>query len=78
MGSAQGRFFSPVGTPLEMKALPPGGSDIRRVFEILKPLETEVGYTAPAFGKAGWGIQFRTPRSAAELLKRGFIREIEQ
>jgi hypothetical protein len=41
-GKLEGKYFSPVGTPMEMRALP-SGVDLSqyRVFEVVKPFEVE-------------------------------------
>ncbi len=57
-GNAVSRFFSPVGTPLAARSLPPGTAGPLRAFEVLKPFSVESGTVAPAFGEAGFGTQF--------------------
>jgi RHS repeat-associated protein len=75
-GSGISRFFSPVGTPLGARALPPGAAThALRTFEVVKPVEVDAGRIAPAFGELGLGIQFRTTLTLGELLK-DHIREI--
>ena len=73
-GGNSGKFFSPAGTPLSMRALPPGANtSIHNTFKVLKPFEVQAGKIAPAFGKPGLGTQYLSPVSADVLLKRGII-----
>ncbi len=74
-GSLKGKYFSPNGTPLEMRALPYNADLTQyRKFEVVKPFEVESSIIAPAFGKIGLGIQYRSAISANVLLKRGIIK----
>lgn len=74
-GKLGGKYFSPVGTPMEMRALPPGADLSQyRVFEVVKPFEVESSMIAPAFNKIGLGNQYYSPVSAETLLKRGIIK----
>jgi RHS repeat-associated protein len=76
-GSDFSRFFSPVGTPLVARALPPGSATQNlRTFEVLKPFEAETGTVALAFGQLGLGTQYRAPVPLRTLLKHGVVREI--
>jgi hypothetical protein len=73
-GSGSGKFFSPAGTPLSMRALPPGSNTgIFNTYKVLKPFEVQAGKIAPAFGQLGLGTQYLSPVSADVLLKRGII-----
>jgi RHS repeat-associated protein len=75
-GSAASRFFSPAGTPLAARALPPDTAAMPlRSFEVLKPITAEAGRAAPAFG-GGLGTQFRTSLALEELIQGGSLREI--
>jgi len=76
-GSDISRFFSPSGTPVAMRALPPGVADqpIRK-FEVLKSFGVESGQVAPAFNQIGLGTQFRTNMQLGDLLDQGFLREV--
>ena len=76
-GKLGGKYFSPVGTPLEMRALP-YGADITqyRQFEVVKPFEVEKAVIKPWFGKIGLGVQYRSAIKAEILLKRGIIKMI--
>ncbi len=74
-GKLGGKYFSPVGTPMEMRALPPGADLSQyRVFEVVKPFEVESSMISPAFNKIGLGNQYYSPVSAETLLKRGIIK----
>ncbi len=73
-GSTSGKFFSPAGTPLPMRALPPGSNtSIINSYKVLKPFEIQAGKIAPAFGQPGLGTQYLSPVSVDVLLKRGII-----
>lgn len=77
VGKLDGKYFSPVGTPTEMRALPPNADFSQyRAFEVVKPFEVESSTIAPAFNKIGLGTQFRSPVSAEVLLERGIIKII--
>jgi RHS repeat-associated protein len=76
-GSAVSRFFSPAGTPLAARSLPPEtAAQALRSFEVLKPLEVEAGTVAPWFGQMGMGTQYRAGMTLSELLEQGFIKEV--
>lgn len=75
--SQAARFFSPVGTPLAARSLPPGAArQGLRSFEVIEPFEVDAGRTAPWFGQSGLGVQYRSVMPLDELLSRGFVREI--
>ncbi len=77
-GKLGGKYFSPVGTPIEMRALPPGADLLQyRVFKVVKPFEVESSTIAPAFNKIGLGSQYYSPVSAETLLKREIIKVIK-
>lgn len=73
-GRLGGKYFSPTGTPLDMRALP-YDADLSqyRQFVVVKPFEVEASTIAPAFGRIGLGTQYRSPISADVLLRRGII-----
>jgi Tuberculosis necrotizing toxin len=78
-GTGASRFFSPAGTPVAARALPPGvTSQALRTFEVVKPFEVQAGTVAPAFNQLGLGTQFRTPVPLETLLQRGILREVTQ
>jgi len=72
-GSTTGRYFSPLGTPLSMRALPPGFKSIFNTYKVVKPFEVEFGTISPWFGQPGLGTQFLSPVSTSTLLRRGII-----
>ena len=76
-GGKKGKFFSPTGTPMEMRALP-YDADLSqyRQFEVIKPFEVEASTIAPAFGNIGLGTQYRSSVSVEVLLKKGIIKQV--
>ena len=76
-GGKKGKFFSPTGTLMEMRALP-YDADLSqyRQFEVVKPFEVEASTIAPAFGNIGLGTQYRSSVSVDVLLKKGIIKQI--
>ena len=76
-GKVTGKYFSPVGTPMEMRALP-YDADLSKYhqYEVLKPFEVETSTIASAFDNIGLGTQYRSPVSVEVLLKRGIIKEV--
>ena len=76
-GGLKGKYLSPTGTPIEMRALP-YNNDLSeyRQFVVVKPFEVEASTIAPAYGKIGLGTQYRSSVSVGTLLKRGIIKEI--
>ncbi|MEO5969564.1 MAG: glycohydrolase toxin TNT-related protein [Bdellovibrionia bacterium] len=76
-GTMFSRYFSPIGTPLEARSIPPQISNQPlRKFEVLKPIEAETGRIAPACGQFGFGIQYKTDLNLHELISNGFLREV--
>ena len=75
-GKSSGKYFSPAGTPMEMRALP-YDADLSKYtqFEVVKPFEIDASTIAPAFGEIGLGTQYKSPVSAEILLKRGIIKK---
>ncbi|WP_170857508.1 MULTISPECIES: TNT domain-containing protein [unclassified Leifsonia] len=62
--------------------LPPdrlGGNTIVKRYEILKPLPNSVrmGEIAPGFGQPGGGVQYHFPGGIKELVKQGYLKEIQ-
>ena len=73
-GGSGGKYFSPAGTPLEMRSLSPkANTSIYSTFVVLKPFEVEMGIVAPAYGHKGYGIQYRSPVSVRALLNHNII-----
>jgi len=76
-GKLSGKYFSPAGTPLEMRALPYDADLTQyRQFEVIKPFEVEASTIAPAFNKIGLGTQYYSNVSALVLIKHGIIKSI--
>lgn len=71
-GGGAGKYFSPIGTPLEMRALP-SASGTYNAFEVVKPFSVQASTIAPAFDHLGLGTQYLSPVSMNVLLRRGFI-----
>ena len=76
-GGIKGKYFSPINTPMNMRALP-YDADLSQYkqFEVVKPFEVEASTIAPAFGKIGLGTQYRASVSAEILLKKGIIKQV--
>lgn len=73
-GTKAGKYFSPAGTPIDMRALPYNANLSQyRQYRVIKPFEVEASTIAPAFGKIGLGTQYRSSVSAEILEKRGII-----
>ena len=76
-GNPSGKYFSPTGTPMEMRALPYNANlSIYTQYEVIKPFEVEASTIAPAFGKIGLGTQYRSCVNADVLVKHGIIKQI--
>ncbi len=59
-GSRSGEYLSPVNTPLEQRALPPGKqADPYEQYSVLKPFTVVEEKIAPAFNQPGGGVQMR-------------------
>lgn len=72
-GSGFGKYFSPQGTLMSMRALPPGNTGAYNAFKVVKPFEVRSSIIAPAFGQSGLGKQYLSPVNMNTLLKRGII-----
>jgi len=76
-GRITGSFASPVGTPLEMRALPynsvktPYG-----IFEVVKPVKVLAGQATPAFGQIGMGTQYKFFLPIEDLINAGILRRV--
>ena len=78
-GDIYGRYFSPVETPLEMRALPHNADlSLYNKFIVVQPLQVEESVIAPAFNKIGFGTQYRTNIKAKELIEKGFIKKLNR
>ena len=77
-GKIQGRFFSPVGTPFEKRALPSISNNlsIYHKYKVLRPFSAKKGTIAGWFNQPGGGVQYLTEKSAKELLEEGYLEEV--
>jgi RHS repeat-associated protein len=77
-GGAGGRFVAPAGTPYPMRSLPPGsGARPLHTYQVNRPVQTDTGAIAPAFGEIGFGKQHMLPKSAQDLIDEGFLVEVK-
>ena len=76
-GSGFGKYFSPINTPMPMRALPGGNTGAYSAYRVVKPFPVQSSTIAPAFGQPGLGTQFLSPVNANTLLKRGIIEPIK-
>ncbi|MGE0349253.1 hemagglutinin repeat-containing protein [Hydrogenophaga sp.] len=59
-GSRRGEYLSPINTPFEQRALPPGKqADPYEQYPVLKPFTVVEEKVAPAFNQPGGGVQLR-------------------
>ncbi|SDP13186.1 LXG domain of WXG superfamily protein [Streptococcus equinus] len=73
--NSNGRYFSPIGTNFENRALPPFMiNEPYRKYIILKPINSKAGIIAPWFNQPGMGIQYYTELSVKDLIDRNYIR----
>jgi hypothetical protein len=76
-GSAYSQFFSPVGTPMQTRSLPPITATLPlRTFEVMQPITVEAGRVAPWYGQIGLGTQYRSRSTLGELLENQALKEI--
>jgi hypothetical protein len=74
-GFGGGKFVSPVGTPIEARALRPGTESLPfNTYQVVKPFEVNAGGVQPWFGQPGLGTQYELPVSVNTLLNRGIIK----
>ena len=77
-GYSGGSFASPKGTSYEARSLAPGTENKPyTAYEVIKPLETLKGTTAPYFDQVGGGIQYKFDKSIQELIDLGYLKEIK-
>lgn len=70
-------YASPVGTPIEMRALPPGSLEKPySVYEVVKPVKVLSGQATPWFGQVGLGTQYKFTQSIEQMLKQCIIKEV--
>jgi RHS repeat-associated protein len=72
-----GSFVAPYGTPMPMRALPPGAAaKPYSVLEVTNPLQVQSGRTAPWFGQSGLGRQYELPMSVQDAINGGYIKKV--
>jgi RHS repeat-associated protein len=77
-GRDAGRFLAPEGTPIPMRALPPGTTDKPySILEVTKPLPVKAGEIAPAYGQPGLGTQFVTDQAIRDLIGGGYLKKVQ-
>lgn len=77
-GSLEGNYFSPEGTPLEMRSLHPfSNTETYNAFEVVKPFNVQSSTVAPFYNQLGLGIQYKSVLSLKMLLNDGYIRPIK-
>lgn len=77
-GPNEGVFASPYGTPTWARSLPYGGeTQPYHAFEVIKPLDVDVGNAAAWFGQPGGGRQFMFDAPIQDYLDNGFLRMIK-
>jgi hypothetical protein len=76
-GLERGTFVAPSGTPVPMRALPPGVADAPyNVYRVVKPIDVQAGKSATWFGQPGGGTQYELPSRVADLLKSGHLERV--
>ena len=76
-GGVSRKYFSQLGTPMEMRALPYNAdTSIYTQYEVIKSFEVEAATIAPAFDKIGLGTQYKSPVTVEVLLNKGIIKVI--
>ncbi len=75
-GGVRGRFTSPYGTPLDMRAMPPSNTGVYNVYEVIQPIDVQSSTIAPWFGKIGFGTQYQLERSVGYYISRGYLKVV--
>ncbi|MCE4564659.1 TNT domain-containing protein [Maribellus sp. CM-23] len=77
-GILKGNYFSPEGTPLEMRSLHPySNTETYNAFEVVKSFDVSSSVVAPFYNQPGLGIQYKSVMSIETLLNKGYIRPIK-
>jgi hypothetical protein len=77
-GSLKGNYFSPEGTPLEMRSLHPfSNTETYNAFEVVKPFDVQSSVVAPFYNQPGLGLQYKSTLSIENLLRDGYIRSLK-
>ena len=76
-GESTGKYFSPVGTPIEQRALPPW-TDFNEYhkYEVIKDLDFQTSTIAPFYDQPGGGIQYWSDKTVDTLINIGMLKEI--
>ena len=76
-GGLNGSYTSPIGVPVEMRALPPDNTGEYHQFKVLSPLIIQKSIVTPWYGKMGGGVQYRLPDNVQTLIRQGYIIEVK-
>jgi RHS repeat-associated protein len=77
-GSNFGRYGSPVGDPITVRAIAPETRTAPyNAYKVLKPIPIKKSTIMPWFGETGYGTQYEFPVSIKTLLDKGFIAPIK-
>ena len=77
-GSRFGNYFSPEGTSISARSLPPStDTNDYHLFEVRQPFQVQSGIVNPYYeGTRGFGTQYYTPFKAQQLVDMGILRHI--
>lgn len=76
-GAPSGTFVSPQGTPFPARALPAqAASRPLNAYQVVKPIEADVGPAAPWFDQPGMGMQYELSAPVQTLIDSGHLRPI--
>ena len=78
-GNKYGKYTSPAGVPYEQRALPYiENPNAYHKYKVVKPIDNvTISEIAAAFEQPGGGIQYELPSNIKQLLKDGYIKEID-
>lgn len=77
-GGPSGTFVAPQGTPFAARSLPADfASKPLNAYQVLKPIRTDAGVSAPWFKQPGGGAQFELPKPVQKLIESGHLRSTE-
>lgn len=78
-GNKYGKYTSPVGVPYEQRALPYiENPNAYHKYKVVKPIDNvTISEIAAAFEQPGGGIQYELPSNIKQLIKDGYIKEID-
>ena len=77
-GSDKGRYASPIGIPIEKRAVAPGTEHAPyHQYEVLKPIKVKAGKAQAWFGDPGGGMQYKFDMTIEQLLKEEIIQIIQ-